>query len=111
MIADLHTHTTRSDGKLTPTEQSLVEMLGMDEPHLIPTTPTMRVVARLTGSTVDKENKLSAGKMTLGQFVGLDEDSPAVGAALHALGRVICTATDPNCDGCPVVRSCPSSRR
>ena len=51
-------------GKLTPTEQSLIEMLGMDEPHLIPTTPSMRVVARLTDSTVDTENKLSAGKMT-----------------------------------------------
>ena len=97
--------------KLTPTEQSLIEMLGMDEPHLIPTTPSLRVVARLTDTTVDTENKLSSGKMTLGHFIGLDEDSPAVGAALHALGRVICTPKDPNCGGCPVARSCPGSRR
>jgi DNA (cytosine-5)-methyltransferase 1 len=98
-------------GRLTPTEQSLVEMLGMDQPHLIPTTPTMRVVARLTDSNVDTENKLSAGKMLLGRFIGLDEHSPAVGAALHSLGRVMCTSSDPNCDACPVARSCPSSRR
>ena len=98
-------------GKLTPTEESLIEMLGMGEPHLIPTTPSLRVVARLTESTVDKENKLSAGKMTLGHFIGLDEDSSAVGAALHALGRVICTRNDPNCGACPVARSCPSLRR
>ena len=98
-------------GKLTLTEQSLVEMLGMDEPHLIPTTPTMRVVARLTDSNVDTENKLSAGKMLLGRFIGLDEHSPAVGAALHSLGRLMCAPSDPNCDACPVARSCPSSRR
>ena len=58
-------------------------MLGMDQPHLIPTTPTMRVVARLTDSNVDTENKLSAGKMLLGRFIGLNEHSPAVGAALQ----------------------------
>ncbi len=98
-------------GMLTPTEQSLIEMLGMGEPHLIPTTPSLRVLARLTESMVDTENKLSAGKMTLGHFIGLDEDSPAVGAALHALGRVICTPNDPNCGACPVARSCPSLRR
>ena len=98
-------------GRLTPTEQAHVEMLGFGEPQLIPTTPSMRVVARLTDSTVDTENRLSAGKMTLGHFVGLNEDSPAVGAALHALGRIICTQNDPNCGVCPVARSCPSSRR
>ena len=98
-------------GKLTPTEQSLIEMLGLGAPHLIPTTSSLRVVARLTESSVDTENKLSAGKMVLGHFIGLDDDTPAVGASLHALGRVICTPNDPNCGACPVARSCPSSRR
>ncbi|MHA7836175.1 MAG: DNA (cytosine-5-)-methyltransferase [bacterium] len=98
-------------GKLNSTEQALVEMLGMGEPHLIPTTPSLRVVARLTDTNVDAENKLSVGKMTLAQFVGLDDDSPTVGAALHALGRFICTPNDPNCGACPVARFCPASRR
>lgn len=98
-------------GRLTSAEISLIEMLGMNEPHLVPTSQSLRVIARLTDSTVDTTNKLSAGKMTLGHFIGLDEDSPAVGAALNALGRVVCTQNDPNCGACPVARSCPSSRR
>ena len=100
-----------SAGKLTPSEQGLVEMLGMAEPQVLPTTPSLRVVARLTESAVDAENKLSAGKMMLAHFVGLDDDAPAVGAALHALGRFVCTPNEPNCGSCPVARFCPSSRR
>ncbi len=98
-------------GKLSTSEQLLVEMIGLGEPHLIPTNPTLRVLARLTSSGVDTANRLSAGKMLLGHFIGLDEQSPAVGAALHALGRSTCTPTDPNCSECPINRFCSSARR
>jgi DNA (cytosine-5)-methyltransferase 1 len=98
-------------GKLTTTEQFLIEMIGLGEPHLVPTSPALRVLARLTSSGVDTANRLSSGKMLLGHFIGLDEQSPAVGAALHALGRATCTPTDPNCSECPINRFCSSARR
>lgn len=96
--------------RLASWEESLVRMIGLGEPSLIPTKQSLRVVARVTGTNVDTENQQSQGRMLLARFLGLDDESAPVGAALQALGRVICTANDPDCGRCPLKKHCAYSR-
>jgi adenine-specific DNA glycosylase len=39
-------------------------------------------------------------------ILGTGKDVPALNAALHAIGRVICTPRAPKCSQCPVVMHC-----
>lgn len=93
-----------------PQEQALVRLLGLGSEEIVPTIAALRVVARLTGSRVDEERSLSAGRMLLGSLIGIEAGQPRLNAALHALGRSLCVATEPNCAQCPLRRFCVEAR-
>lgn len=71
-----------------------------------PSTASLRVVARLTSTTVDKENKLSAGRLELAKLVGGGEDAATMTTALHQIGTVLCRKDAPRCDECPLRQWC-----
>lgn len=94
---------------LTSHEASVVRAIGLREDTILTTTQSLRVAARVTGTEVDRKNRLSDGKMILGRIVASGGDAPALNAALHAVGTDICTAADPGCESCPLGDICASS--
>lgn len=87
-------------------EESFVRIVGLGEDGVLSTAATLRVAARLSGQPVDRQNKMSAGRMVVGSIVGSGETVPAVNAALNALGATVCRVSDPLCGSCPVARDC-----
>ena len=91
--------------KLGPTSKDLVRTIGLKEDRILSTAPLLRVVARLTGTSVDEKRQLSDGRMQTARIVGAAE-VPGLTAALHALGRSICGIGKPDCWKCPLRRQC-----
>lgn len=96
--------------KVKPAEEQLLRALALREDRLIASVPSLRVVARVTGSKVHKVNEMSDGRLLLARVVGAGEDALISGAALHALGRTLCTATDPACNRCPLRSYCKAAK-
>jgi endonuclease III len=62
----------------------------------------------LTETEIDKERRLSDGRVALGRFLGVGEQTSRLTAALIALGSRVCTSAQPKCPVCPVNNLCPS---
>jgi DNA (cytosine-5)-methyltransferase 1 len=95
-----------SAAKLNAPEELLVRVVGLDEDRILLTTPSLRVAGRATGTRVDTKNRLSSGRMVLGHLIGYGENANRVSAGIHALGRTVCTAANPDCGRCPLRRVC-----
>lgn len=95
-----------------PQEEDLLRVLALHEDKIIPTQQSVRVVGRFFGDPTLDERRLSDGRMQLGLVVGIESDPPRLNAALHALGRGVCLASDPICHACPLQSRClhPTSR-
>jgi DNA (cytosine-5)-methyltransferase 1 len=91
---------------LGPADEAVVRAIGLNEDRILSSTPLLRVVARLTGSRIDEERRLSDGRLAVAVILGTGKDVPALNAALHAIGRVVCTPRAPKCSQCPVVMHC-----
>jgi DNA (cytosine-5)-methyltransferase 1 len=94
---------------LSSTEEALVRTIGLGEDKVFVSTPVLRVVARVAGSHVAGERQRSDGRMEVGRVIGSGPRAAALTAALHALGRSICTAQDQDCSHCPVARVCKTA--
>jgi DNA (cytosine-5)-methyltransferase 1 len=92
--------------RLNNPEELFVRVVGLDEDKILLTTPSLRVVGRVTGTRVHAKNRLSNGRMELGRLVGYGEDASRISAGIHALGRTICRADEPDCDCCPLRVAC-----
>lgn len=92
-------------------EEALIRTIGLGEDRILATTPILRVAGRITGTKVADERSLSDGRIVVGGLIGSEGSGPALTAALHALGRLVCTTADPDCKRCPVRRFCVSSRQ
>ena len=90
-------------------DEAVVRAIGLGEDRVLSSTPSLRVVARLTGSKVDEERRLSDGRLAVALLLGAGKETPALNAALHAVGRMICTPQAPKCSQCPVTIFCPTS--
>lgn len=93
---------------LSTGKKVLFDVLGLGHDLVIPATPILRTVARITATDIDEKNKLSSGRMTLGQMLGGASDAPLVAASLHSLGQSVCTTDRPGCNTCPVRKYCAS---
>jgi DNA (cytosine-5)-methyltransferase 1 len=93
-------------GRVSQIDEARVRSFGLDEDRLVPSTATLRVVARLTGTDVQKKNRLSDGRIVLGNLVGSGPDVPLLNAAIESIGSVICKATKPTCGDCPLRPDC-----
>jgi DNA (cytosine-5)-methyltransferase 1 len=91
-------------------EESLVRTIGLGEDRVLNSASMLRVASRLCGDEFVEERKLTDGRMALGRIVGA-VDGPTLTAAIHALGRALCTPQDPDCKACPVKSDCESRNR
>jgi DNA (cytosine-5)-methyltransferase 1 len=94
---------------LGPSDEAIVRTIGLSEDRILTSTPLTRVVARLTGSRIDEERRLSDGRLAVALLVGTGKNVPTLNAALHAIGRAICMPQNPKCSQCPVATHCPAS--
>jgi DNA (cytosine-5)-methyltransferase 1 len=94
---------------LGPAVEDWVRCVGLGEDRLIVSAATLRVVARLTGTEVDQERKLSDGKVAIARLVGAGGTISWANASLSALGRNICMPVRPRCSACPLQDNCASA--
>lgn len=73
---------------------------------MVASTSVLRATARLIGSPIDRQNRLSHGRMELARLIGDGEGAATVNAALHRLGTTVCTSDAPECDRCALVTLC-----
>ncbi len=95
---------------LGPAVEAWVRCVGLGEDRLIVSAATLRVVARLTGSVVDQERRLSDGRVAVGRLIGSGESVPWLNASLNTLGTSVCTPERPSCGACPLREECVSAR-
>lgn len=66
----------------------------------------LRVAARFQGGMVDKQNKLSDGRLALARMIGGDDCSHEAHLALIELAGGVCTPRSPACGQCPLEGWC-----
>jgi len=93
---------------LGPAGLCWLDHVGLQVDGVIASTATLRVAARLDGTTVDRRRSLSDGKVALALLVGTGPDVPRVNAALAHLGATVC-GPQPDCSSCPVAPACESA--
>ena len=96
---------------LRPAERSWVTSLAIDRTKMTASTAALRVVARLTGSEVDRQRRLSDGRMELAKLIGDDANAPRRNGALHRIGTAICLSDAPRCSACPLANACVAMRK
>ena len=86
--------------------------LGPDEDPVLVTKGVLRVAARYWGTSVDRRNSRSDGRIALARMIGAeDATSDHAYLALIELADSVCTAsTRPACSKCPLRSSCVTSR-
>ena len=94
---------------LGPAGEDWVRCVGLGEDRLIVSAATLRVVARVTGTEVDQERKLSDGKVAIARLVGAGGTIAWANASLSALGRNVCVPVRPRCGTCPLQDDCASA--
>lgn len=93
---------------LLPAERRWIDLLcGPD--GMVVSSSVLRVTARVTGTDVDRHNKLSNGRMELAKLIGAGERAATINAAMHRIGNEICTTNAPSCGRCPVAGVCGSA--
>lgn len=70
---------------------------------------TLRVAARVSGTSSDSINRLSNGRVDLARLVGAGPDAPLRASALRLLGSTICRAPTALCGDCPLRPQCVSA--
>ena len=91
---------------LGPANRAWYRLLAGDTLGLVASTAVLRVTAHVTGTDVDRQNRLSAGRMELAKLVGAGDDAATLNAALHRLGSTVCLPDTPRCQDCPIRRFC-----
>lgn len=91
---------------LGPANRTWYGLLAGETLGLVASTAVLRVTARVTGTDVDRQNRLSAGRMELAKLVGAGDDAALLNAALHRLGSTVCLPDEPLCRLCPVRSQC-----
>ncbi|TFV87402.1 DNA cytosine methyltransferase [Blastococcus sp. CT_GayMR16] len=73
---------------------------------LLITAAVIRVAARVAGTTSDRQNSLTDGRVDLARLVGIGAEAPLRMAAVRQLAQSVCTSSAPDCQGCPLLRNC-----
>jgi DNA (cytosine-5)-methyltransferase 1 len=94
---------------LSGSEKEWIELLAFEGGGLVPTSSVLRVTARITETDVDKQNRMSSGRMELAKLVGDGPRGAVINAAMHRIGNQLCTVEEPSCRTCPLRTVCRSS--
>ena len=106
-----HTAGWESDGwrrtaRFGPAARRWYALMTGESKGLVTSAPVLRVTARVTGTTVDRRNRNSTGRMELAKLVGIGEDAATLNVAMHRLGKNVCTPRNPACHKCPLRAVC-----
>lgn len=81
-----------------------------DEDPVLTTTGVLRVAARYSGTSVDRRNSRSAGRIMLARMIGAeDTTSDHAFLALIEIADTLCVAR-PKCRACPLLSTCATGR-
>jgi DNA (cytosine-5)-methyltransferase 1 len=94
---------------LGPAAREWHDLLAFDSDGLVPSSSVLRVTARVTGSDVNKRNRMSKGRMELAMLVGDGPQAATINAAMHRLGTLVCLSEEPACGVCPLNQLCRSA--
>jgi len=100
----------RKIAKLSSLASKWMDVPAFGGTGVVPSPNVLRVTARLTGSDVDRQNRLSTGRMELAKVVGDGLDAATVNAAMHRLAAEKCHANAPSCSTCPLRKLCRSAQ-
>ncbi len=89
--------------------EDLTFRLLCNEDVLLTNQPALRVASRFRDTGSSSKNRLSDGRVDLARLVGFGTEAPLRMAALQLLGTQVCTAVNPECDGCPIAPGCATS--
>lgn len=92
--------------RLSPDEEMRFRSLALEEDRLIVNQAVLRVLARVEGTAIDRRNKLTDGRMLIGEVAGTRPAAQVINAALFSLGKTTCTAGTPACSTCPLRSLC-----
>lgn len=80
---------------------------GPDEDPVVATAGLLRVAARHSGSSVDRRNSRSDGRIAIARLIGADDErSDHAFLGLIELAETLCTSKQPLCIECPLRASC-----
>ena len=71
----------------------------------------LRVAARFQGDSVDRQNRLSDGRLAIARMVGGDDSSHEAHLALIEIANGLCGPSTPRCGSCPLRPWCVEARR
>ena len=71
----------------------------------------LRLAARFLGEPVDRQNRLSHGRLAIARLIGGGESSHEAHLALIELSSGVCRPTRPRCGICPVAPWCEDASR
>lgn len=70
----------------------------------------LRVAARFFGNSVNRQNRLSDGRLAIARMIGGDESSHAAQLALMELAAGVCGPGEPACGECPLRAHCAEAQ-
>jgi DNA (cytosine-5)-methyltransferase 1 len=84
---------------------------GPDDDPVLITYGVLRVAARFHGEPVDKQNRLSDGRLAVARMVGAEDCSHSAHLALMELANGLCSPQKPACGLCPLQSWCVEAGR
>jgi DNA (cytosine-5)-methyltransferase 1 len=82
---------------------------GESEDPVIVNQAVLRVAARYQGTSVDRRNKLSDGRLAVAAMIGGDELSHEAHLALIQIGQTVCGPSTTDCAHCPLESDCATT--
>lgn len=80
------------------------------EQPVVATQPALRVAARYIGQPVDRQNRLTDGRIALARMIGAGSEARAAQLAIIEIANSICRPTEPLCDQCPLASACVEAK-
>ncbi len=80
------------------------------EQPVVATQPVLRVAARYIGQPVDRQNRLTDGRIALARMIGGGSEARAAQLAIIEIANSICRPTEPLCDRCPLASACVEAK-
>jgi len=81
------------------------------EQPIIAAQSSLRVAARYLGQSVDRQNRLTDGRLALARMVGAGVSSRSAQLAIIEIAHTICRSEEPACDLCPLAATCVEAAR
>ncbi len=82
-------------------------VVGPEEEPVVANQASLRVASRYWDSGVDRQNRLSHGRVDIARIAGGDDDrSHSALMAIMQIGNTLCLPAETHCGRCPLERSC-----